>query len=309
MHSIDFHSHYIAPAWRAAPPPHPTAALGDAWPLLSDLQAQLAALAGASIDGKVLTAPPSLLAAPGEALPLAAQRRVNDDLAALVAAHPSRLRALATVDAFGGEGVASEVERAVARLGLGGAVIDCSRGDLLLDAPEARPTLEAAAALGAPIFVHPINPPWLSGRLTRLGHTGTLLARGTETAASVLALLRAGVLDELPTLTLVLPWIAGAALLFAGVVDGERVREEGWRGSSPAQLRRRLYVDTMGLDPAAIRFAVELLGSDHVLFGSDWPIMPLARGAQAQAALSAAGLSTAQQAAIMGDITLRLLKG
>src|ERR1700710_207783 len=43
---------------------------------------------------------------------------VNDWLANLVAAHPGRLAALATVDAFSGEAGAREAERAVTKLGL-----------------------------------------------------------------------------------------------------------------------------------------------------------------------------------------------
>lgn len=123
----------------------------------------------------------------------------------------------------------------------------------------------------------------------------------------MLALLRSGTLDDLPKLRLVIPMIGVAALIFAGLAQEERSREEGWRGTLPGVARQRLYIDTMGFDPATIRFAVDLLGPNQVLFGSDWPIMPIVSRERAGATLEAAGLSKHQQAAVLGENTVRLL--
>ncbi len=73
-------------------------------------------------------------------------------------------------------------------------------------------------------------------------------------------------------------------------------------------IRKRLYVDTMGYDPASIRFAVDLLGVEHVLNGSDWPIMPIASQQKVEETLAAVKLADDQKAAIMSGNTLRLLK-
>jgi aminocarboxymuconate-semialdehyde decarboxylase len=63
----------------------------------------------------------------------------------------------------------------------------------------------------------------------------------------------------------------------------------------------------MGFDPSAIRFAIELLGSDHVLAGSDWPIMPIASRQQVEESLSTLELTELQVAAILGGNAMRLL--
>jgi predicted TIM-barrel fold metal-dependent hydrolase len=303
---IDFHSHYYSAAWYPSSPGG-SKVLADAWPLLTDIEAQLAAMDEAGIDAKVLSAPAGLLVAPGELLPIALMERINDHFAELVATYPDHLLALATIDAFHGDAAAGEVERAVHTLGMRGICVDCAKADRYLDAPEARPALETAAALGVAVFVHPVSPVGLTERLARLGHTGILLARGTETAASLLAMLRSGIFDELPDLKVVLPMIGAAVFLFAGMADLERGREEGWRGVLPSLLRKRLHVDTMGFDPAAIRFAVELLGHEHVLLGSDWPIMPIMTRQRVEETLTAVGLTDTQRAAILGGNTLRLL--
>ncbi len=57
----------------------------------------------------------------------------------------------------------------------------------------------------------------------------------------------------------------------------------------------------------AIRFAIELQGSDHVLAGSDWPIMPIAPRQQVEEALSTLELTEPQMAAILGGNAMRLL--
>ena len=147
----------------------------------------------------------------------------------------------------------------------------------------------------------------MTERLSRLGHIGILLARGTENAASLLALLRSGLLDELPDLKVVLPMIGAAVFLFAGIAEQDYGRDEGWLGGSPRITRQHLYVDTMGFDPATIRFAVDLLGSEHVLVGSDWPIMPIAPRQYVDEVLAQLDLTEQQMAAILSGNTARLL--
>jgi predicted TIM-barrel fold metal-dependent hydrolase len=305
---IDFHSHFYDRTWFPSSTTTGHRILARAWPLLRDIEAQLAAMDGASIDAKVLSAPAALLAEPGKSISAPMMKRINDRFAELVTRYPMRLLALATIDAFQGDVAAREVERAIQELGLGGICVECAHGDRFLDAPEARPTLEAAAKLDVVVFVHPISPAGLTERLSRLGHTGTLLARGTENAASLLALLRSGILDKLPELHVVLPMIGAAVFLFAGIAEQDYGREEGWRGAAPRVLRQRLYVDTMGFDPATIRFAIDILGYEHVLVGSDWPIMPIAPRQQVDEVLAKLDLSDPQRAAILGGNTVRLLK-
>jgi predicted TIM-barrel fold metal-dependent hydrolase len=304
---IDFHSHFYDRTWFHSQTTPGQGILARAWPLLTDIKAQLAAMDDANIDAKVLSAPSALITEPGKQLPPSLMERINDCFAELVSTYPERLLALATIDAFQGDVAAHEVERAIQELGLGGICVDCAQGDRFLDVPEARPTLEAAAKLGVVVFVHPISPVGLTERLSRLGHAGTLLARGTENAASLLALLRSGILDELPDLKVVLPMIGAAVFLFAGIAEQDYGREEGWRGASPRVSRQRLYVDTMGLDPATIRFAVDLLGAEHVLVGSDWPIMPIASRQYVDEVLVKLDLTDSQKVAILGGNTARLL--
>ena len=305
---IDFHSHYYDPAWMPTQPPSGfSAAFARARAMLTDVDAQLAAMDAAGIDMKVLSAPLSTLVGPGEEPPVALSARINDRFADLVAKHPDRLLALAAIDPFGGDTAAREVERAITTLGLGGICLDCARGERFLDAPECRMVLETAARLGVPVFVHPVSPAGYTAHLAPLGQVGILMARGTEAAASVLSLVRSGILDALPTLTIVIPMMSASILLFAGMLDHEGGRDEPPQ-PPPSAAIKRVYVDTMGFDADTIRFAVATLGADHVVVGSDWPITPIPTNDAVNRALDAAGLTEKERNMVRGGNALRLLR-
>jgi aminocarboxymuconate-semialdehyde decarboxylase len=195
------------------------------------------------------------------------------------------------------------VYRAARDLGLRGLFLNSAKGDTLLDAPEALPTLTAAAELGLPVFVHPVYPPALSRQLAPYGQLGILLARGTVNSAALVALLRSGRFAALPGLRVVVTTLAlGGVLLAAALGDDE---------SQPPvaeTLRRHVFIDTMGLHPASIRASVDVLGAGNVLLGTDWPIVNDAPiRARTLAALAAAGLSAQDQQAIAAGNVRRLL--
>ncbi|WP_329100991.1 amidohydrolase [Micromonospora sp. NBC_01699] len=272
LYIADFHTHYACPAYPALPPRNTARSLAGRWDELArriaDPDDLLADSGRQGIDLRVLSAPPALVTPHGERTSPADLRRINDHLAEAVSAAPDRIRGLATIDAFGGEAAAEEAVRAVRELGLSGLVVDCATEGQLLSAAAARPTLTVAAALGVPVFAHPISPDLLTEAFTGLGRFGTSLARGTINAAALLSLLSDGVLDDLPGLHVVFPMLGVAGLSLAAATDeGEVIT-----AAAPSSRRAHVYLDTMGFAPAAIRFATDLLGADHVLVGGDWPI-------------------------------------
>ncbi len=263
------------------------------------------AINAGDLAGRVVNVPTTLIADPEGNLPSGTIQRINDQLAELTAVHAGKVYGLATVDAFAGNAAADEVTRAVRDLGLCGIFVDCAKGGLLLDAPQARPTLAAAAKLGVPVFVHPIYPQPLTEQLKRCGRLGTFLARGTINAASVIALIESGTLEELPGLRIVVTGLALGGLLIAGGFGNEFSSHKGVRDL----LQRQVYVDTMGFHPMSIRAAVDLLGVENVLVGSDWPIVNDGFIAdRVRRALTDAQLDETQQRLIAGDNARRLLQ-
>ena len=155
-----------------------------------------------------------------------------------------------------------------------------------------------------PVFVHPLTDPELHKRFSRTGRMGVRLARGTINNAALISMLEGGTFDELPKLQVVMTTLAmGGILLAGGFGDGSGIRSD-----APALTRRHVYVDTMGINPAVMRCAVDLLGADHVLMGTDWPIVvEKSVPERLQKAFAHCGLTAAEQQMIAGGNTLRLL--
>ena len=301
LNVVDFHNHYVGPAFTSIAGRGAAAAATAYWQKvnrnLSDPQALLSSIETAGIAGRVVNTPLEFLQSPDDDVPPDRPRRINDQLAELVGKNSGRVFGLATVDAYSGDAGALELTRAIRELGLRGVFVASAKKDLLLDAPEARPTLAAAASLGVPVFVHPITDVQLSKRLARYGVLGVTFNRGAINAASLIALLESGTFEQLPNLRVVVTTLAIGGVLLAGA-SGDR------RGL----LRRHVYIDTMGLQPTLIRSMVDVLGADHILAGTDWPIFEeLSVPQRLQAALSACGLDAAEQQMIAAGNALKLL--
>ena len=129
-------------------------------------------------------------------------------------------------------------------------------------------------------------------------------ARGTINSLALISLLEGGVFDELPRLKVVVTTLAlGGVMLAGGFGDGNHIRKD-----APELLRRHVYIDTMGLNAASLTAAVAMLGADHVLAGTDWPIVvEKSVPERLRAAMVAAGLSAQDQELIARGNALRLL--
>ncbi len=302
---IDFHNHFVGPAFALTGTGNSAGPQADLLKRnMTDPAALIGSVGEASIEARIINTPTAFIEDAQGNVPAGTHERINDHLAGLVAKNKGRIYAMATVDAYAGEAAAKELQRASKDLGLRGVFLESGKNGLLLDAPEARPTLTVAAQLGIPVFVHPVTDPEMHKRFRRTGRNGTRLARATINSASLIAMLEGGVYDALPNLNVVVTTLAiGGVLLAGGFGDGAKIRAD-----TPAALRRHVYIDTMGLHPALVRSVVDLLGPDHVLMGTDWPIVvEKSVPERLQKALDACGLDAAQQQMVAGGNALRLL--
>jgi predicted TIM-barrel fold metal-dependent hydrolase len=306
---VDFHRHWVSPELLDGAASVPTTGLlRDLWPLLTDTGAQLEALERDGIDLGVLSTPLEMLAQGGRPVSADLVRQTNDLLAEVVAEHRPRITALASIDAFAGEQAAEEARRAVDELGLPGLFVATVSGELLLDAPQARPTLQFAAERGVPVFAHPVNPPVLEARFAGVAGAGHALGRATESAISILALLRCGLLHELPGLHVVIAQLSSVSLLLAHYLDAPATAGDGAPGEwKPSDDRARLFVDTAGFEPIAVRAALEAVGVEHLLLGSDWPVDVELRPPAVGAVLNAAGVAAEDLDRVAAGNALELL--
>jgi len=211
---------------------------------------------------------------------VAAARQVNDFLAAAVARHPDRFAGFACVALQDPHEAARELERAVTRLGFKGVMVNgytntADGHGAYLDEERCLPFWEAAASLRAPVYIHP-RPPieqrMFEGHAQLLGATWGF---APETAAHALRIVHSGLLDRLPSLTIVLGHLGETLPYFAW-----RIQHCFEYNPSDKRLERRLqdylsdnfYVSTSGhFSDQALISAILTIGADRILFAVDYP--------------------------------------
>jgi aminocarboxymuconate-semialdehyde decarboxylase len=233
--------------------------------------------------------------------PLAASflRAQNEALARTVALAPDRFRALGAVPLQDPDLAVAELHHAVHELGLAGIEIGTTVQGRELDDPVLRPFLAEAAAMGVPLFVHPVDGG--GGAVRRQGNPYDFaVGMLTDTALAATALVFGGVLDDLPELRVGLAHGCGAfAWLYPRIARGASLGPSPRDVGATRELVRRLWVDSLVFDPLHLPLLFERFGPDHVMLGSDFPFYPPSFGAATDVLDGAveAGTCTAEQAA------------
>ncbi len=248
------------------------------------IPARLRDMDAEGVAAQVLSPVPITLSHDG---PAAAAGRLaqaqNDFLASLVAQQPTRFFALGAVPLQDPAAAITELVRCMEQLHFVGVEIGSRVGAWELANPELLPFFQAAAALSAVVFVHPVDR-MLDPRLAALG-IGFGLGMPAETALAGAGMLIGGTLDAAAGLRLCLAHGGGALpAVLPRLARGEQlagVPEQDRRASSGA---RRLWSDSLTYDAASLALAANRFGSDHIVLGTDYPFT--AREAPAGAVLA-----------------------
>lgn len=242
---------------------------------------RIAAMDEGEVDLAVLS-----LAAPGveqldgpKAVELA--RECNDELAAAVARYPDRLAGFATVPVSAPDAAAEELERAMGTLGFLGAVVNGHSQGRYLDDPFFEPILDRAAALKAPIYLHPTIPPEGVIESSYAGFspevTFALATVGwgwhINTGTHVLRMILGGVFDNYPDLQVIIGHM-GEGLPFMLPRFDNTLRPEltGLKHPVSTYLRKNLtYTFANFNNEATYANLVSQVGIDRVAFSADYP--------------------------------------
>lgn len=250
---------------------------GPAYPLQPEmhvLEERLAIMDRLGIDLAVVSLSPTLLLYWLEGSEGADwARRVNDDLAALVAASGGRIRAVAHLPMQDADAAVAEARRAVDELGMVGFQLAPMVLDRTLDVDDHLPVLQELDRLGLPIMLHP----YFVGAGDRPGmdkyFMTNLAGHPYATAIGASRLILSGTLDRLPNLKPVLVHGGGYLPYQVGRLDhGNAVRPEAKVCQErPSSYLRRFHFDTLTHSAASTRFLIDLVGADRVAYGTDFP--------------------------------------
>ena len=282
---------------------------------LTDLaEGRLAAMDQSGIDLQVLsqTQPGAEVLPPREAIPLA--REANDLLAEAISRHPDRFSGFAVLPTQAPDAAAQELERAVTKLGLKGALINGRAGGRFLDDPAFLPIFESAERLGVPIYLHPGLPPEpvrdanYGGLSPAVGHWLSIAAWGwhVDTGLHALRLIAAGVFDRHPRLQVVLGHMGEAIPFMLERTSMTLARQvTGLDREVKDYFTQNFYATTSGLfSYPPLLCLLLVLGADRVMFAVDYPYSSNQEG---RAFLDSLPLSDADKEKIAHSNAERLL--
>lgn len=201
-----------------------------------------------------------------------AARIVNDGIAQIVAGKPDRLRGMAGLPMQHPDAAVAELERVHREYGFKAVEIATTAPGGEVADPRYRGLLRRAAELKMTLFAHPNNV-GATGRLDCYYLTN-LIGNPLDSTIMVANLIFSGALDEIPDLRMLLAHGGGFAPYQIGrFVHGHTVRPEAraHTASSPKDLLKRFYFDTIVHDPQVLRFLIDLVGADHIVLGTDAP--------------------------------------
>jgi uncharacterized protein len=181
---------------------------------------------------------------------------------------------------------ANELDRAVKRLGLKGAMLFTNISGKPLDIPQLSQVYEKAQSLNVPLWIHPIS--WNYYDWVRDYLIWQIFGWPIDTTLAMARLVYGGVLEKFPRLKFITHHAGGTTPYLIGrVIDTYDQNEELMRLSAsgataplpttkkPIDYYRMFFGDTaLSGIPSAMNCAYEMFGSEHLVFGSDYPFGP-----------------------------------
>jgi aminocarboxymuconate-semialdehyde decarboxylase len=199
-------------------------------------------------------------------------RRVNDAYAELIAKHPKRFKAFASIPMDAPDAAFEELHRALRELRMNGVVLLSNVRGRPLTSPEYRPFFEEANRMKLCIFIHPMLP--AAAEQFNEYVLGPLVGFPFDTSLAVARLCFAGYFKQLPDIKWLIGHLGGAVPYLMERWDN------GWRDFAecrvnidelPSVYLKRLYYDTVTFSPYTLNMVRDLVGVDHMVMGSDYP--------------------------------------
>ncbi len=200
-------------------------------------------------------------------------RECNDYVSQLTKDRPDRFAGFATLPMQDVGASVTELERGMQTLGLKGAMIGDHVNGVTFDDPAFLPLWKAAEASGAVIFIHQSGDTVVSDRNNRY-HLPNTIGNLADRAVTFASFVFGGVMDACPDLKVCLAHGGGYTCFGAGRMDrGWQVRSEArvHLHHPPSTYLNKFYYDCLTHDESALRMLIDMVGIDHIVFGTDWP--------------------------------------
>jgi predicted TIM-barrel fold metal-dependent hydrolase len=212
---------------------------------------------------------------------IALTQRVNDRLAAVVAARPDRFAAFGALPTCDPPAAADELERIVDKLGFKGAMIHGLANDMFVDHKRFWPIFERAHRLDVPIYLHPSIPHQavMDVYYKDYAKDFPLVIRAAwgftvETATQAIRMVLSGIFETYPGLKIIIGHLGEMLPFQVWRIDAALSRPGQKSISFRDVFCGNFHITTSGnfSDPA-LMCCVQEMGVDRIMFAVDWPFV------------------------------------
>jgi predicted TIM-barrel fold metal-dependent hydrolase len=277
---VDIHAHYHPRAFNEVLAKlYPGAATGSFVPHPdtddeAHIEERLALMDSAGVGMQVLS--PAAGRAPygaDEQTAVDAARRVNDANAELEARYPSRFRSYVSLPLPHLEASLRELSRGLDELGMIGVNLHISVLNRSIAEDEFLPIYEEINRRRGLILFHPCGNGICSPMVTEYGLSAAV-GTSLEDAMIALHLIAKRIPDRFPDITYVIPHLGGPMPMLLDRLDRQFSMRQHDLPEPPSATARRFYYDTVAHGShAALLCAWKAFGADHILPGSDYPVL------------------------------------
>ena len=225
---------------------------------------------GVSLQVLTLTTPGTHVESPATAVKLASL--VNDEFKEAMDTRGHHFTALATLPLNDPAAAVKELDRAIAQLGMRGAMLFSNVNGVALSDRRFWPMYELANDRGAVLYIHPEHPVGVEAMMDYwlMPLVGFLF----DTTLAAASLVFSGVVERFPRIRWALCHLGGAIPYLAERLDRGFHAFKDCRAHiqrPPSTYLRDFYYDTVNFNLAALQLAVSFAGPERILAGSDYP--------------------------------------
>jgi len=241
-------------------------------PAMTDVAKRLEDMDRVGIDVEVVSlSTPNVFFADAQRQPEIA-RMVNDAYAELVAQHPTRFKAFASIPMDSPDEAVGELHRAIDELKMNGVILLSNIGGKALTSPQYRAFFAEANRMRLCILLHPMLP--ANTEPFREYVLGPIVGFMFDTNLAVARMCYDGMFREFPDIRWIIGHLGGAIPYLMERLDN------GWRDfpecrakidELPSVYLKRLYYDTVNFNPHMLMMVRDMIGADHMVMGSDYP--------------------------------------
>ena len=237
----------------------------------AELEARLRLMDRAGVEMQVLSACPQLPYGEDGQKAAGAARFVNDQYAGLVQRRPDRFRAFAALPMPHLDESLGEMGRALDELRMAGVAMNTTVLGRALVEPGYEPLFAELNRRGAVLYLHPAGNSACSPLIANY-HLTWMVGAPVEDTISIMHLITHGIPARYPGIKIINSHLGGALPMLLQRVDDQYRWEAPDTPELPSVVARRMWYDTVGHGHVpALRCAIDSLGADRLLLGTDFP--------------------------------------